>query len=111
MQSNPMGSKTEFIPLQLGNGKLVKIEASMLGGEENVSFKPFEIQSITDTIEGIAEAVLASLERAKPDKVAVELGLEVGVESGQLITLWVKGSSKANLKIILQWDKEKDTPA
>ncbi len=46
----------------------------------------------------------SALARVKPTKASVELGLEIGVEAGQLTALLVKGTGKANLKITLQWD-------
>jgi hypothetical protein len=51
----------------------------------------------------IADTIKASLDKAKPSKASVEFGLEFGYESGQLTAMIVKGASKANLKIILEW--------
>jgi hypothetical protein len=36
-------------------------------------------------------------------KLALNFGLEIAIESGKLTTLIVKGSSKANLEITLEW--------
>lgn len=99
-----MESRTEIIPLKLPDGREVKIEATPIG-EEDVAFdiRPFE--EVTDAIEGIAEAIIASLQKVKPDKASVKFGLEVAIESGQLTALIVKGASKANLEITLEWGK------
>src|SRR3954468_23795686 len=98
-----MEARTETIPMQLENGTLIKVEASahssdvdVLDLEGIISFK-----EVADTIEGIANQVLATLERVKPDKANVEFGVEVGVESGGVTALLVKGTGKGNLKITL----------
>lgn len=45
------------------------------------------------------------LQEVKPDKATIKFGLEIAIESGQITTLIVKGSSKANLEITLEWSK------
>ncbi len=39
----------------------------------------------------------------QPDKVSVKIGLEIAIESGQLTALIVKGASKANFEISMEW--------
>jgi hypothetical protein len=39
----------------------------------------------------------------KPQRFEVELGFEIGVESGTLTAFLVKGTGKANLKVTLEW--------
>lgn len=48
---------------------------------------------------------MPSFDTVKPDKVSLELGLEVGLKEGQLIAMLVQNSTKANLKITLEWGK------
>lgn len=98
--------RTELVTVKLPNGKDVKIEATLLHGEEEVANKILSFESIGDVIEGIAGAVAAPLQKIQPTKASIKLALEVAVESGQLTTLIVKGSSKANLELILEWEKQ-----
>ncbi|HYX16798.1 MAG TPA: CU044_2847 family protein [Nostoc sp.] len=98
--------RTEIVTVKLPNGKDVKIEATLLQGEEEVANKILSFENISDVIEGIAAAVAAPLQKIQPTKASIKLGLEVAVESGQLTTLIVKGSSKANLELILEWEKQ-----
>lgn len=98
-----MESRHAIVPVQLASGVKMHVEATMLGGEEDVAFRVLSFKDVTDTIEGIASAVTAAMQKVKPKKAGVEFGLEIAVESGQLTTLLVKGSGTANLKISLEW--------
>jgi hypothetical protein len=76
------------------------------GGRENVGLLdgiPF--QQITDLLGEIALHLGDTLRRAKPSKATIEMGLEFGLENGQLVALIARGSGKANLKIAMEWEK------
>ena len=98
-----MEARTEIIKTQLANGAIVYIQATVLGGEEEVAFSLPSFKEVTDAIEGIAESVVTALQKVKPRKASVEFGLEVALEAGQLTALLVKGSGTSNLKITLEW--------
>ena len=76
------------------------------GGREEVGLLdgiPF--QQITDLLGEIADQLGATLRRARPSKALIELGVEFGVEYGQLVALIARGSGKANLKIAMEWQQ------
>jgi hypothetical protein len=98
-----MELRREIVPVQLANGVTMRVEATLLGGEEDVAFNILSFQEVSDAIESIASTFTTTLEKVKPKKASVEFGLEVAVESGKLTTLLVKGASTANLKITLEW--------
>jgi Trypsin-co-occurring domain 1 len=83
----------------------VYIQVTSLGGEDYISdtSKLFPFREVTDTIKGIATSVVDTLKEVKPRRASVEFGLEIGVESGKLTTLLVRGTGTANLKITLEW--------
>jgi hypothetical protein len=95
-------SSAERIPVGLPNGAVVQFEVTQTG-REDVAFdiKPFS--QITSALEGIVEAVSESIQKAKPNKASVKFGMELGVEAGALTATIVKGTSKANLEITLEW--------
>jgi Trypsin-co-occurring domain 1 len=101
-----MESRTTIVPVLLPNGKEIRVEATLLPGEEEVSFKALPVAEIFDAVEGIGQAVVTTLQKVKPRKATVELGLEVGLESGHLTALLVKGTGTANLKLTLEWGGE-----
>ena len=98
-----METRTEIIKAELANGGTLHIQATILGGEEEVVFALPSFEGVTHAIEGIAQSVVSTLEKVKPQKASVEFGLEVALESGQLTALLVKGSGTSNLKITLEW--------
>ena len=98
-----MEPRTEIIKTELANGTIVHIQATALGGEEEVTFALPTFKEVTNAIEGIAVGVASSLQKVKPQKASVEFGLEVALEAGQLTALLVKGSGTSNLKITLEW--------
>jgi len=100
-----MENKPRVVKSQLQDGTIIYIQATILGGDDYISSssKPLPFEEVTDTIKGIAKSVVDTLKEVKPRSASVEFGLEVGVESGKLTTLLVKGSATANLKITLTW--------
>jgi hypothetical protein len=101
-----MEQRTEIIPVKFAKDVIVRVESTLLGGEERVAFEVASFKEVTDAIEAIAISVVEALRKIKPHKAAVEFGLEIAVESGQLTALLVKGSGKANLKITLEWSQQ-----
>jgi hypothetical protein len=105
---NATASKTEVVKAALDNGTTIRIEATSFGGEERVAHNIPSFKEVTDAVEGIADAVVTTLKKVKPQRASVEFGVEIGVESGQLTALLVKGTGTANLKITLQWGEVND---
>ncbi|BAY38498.1 hypothetical protein NIES2111_28460 [Nostoc sp. NIES-2111] len=103
-----MADRTKIIPFQLSDGKIVEVEVTPIG-EQPVSAETRVFQQATEIIKSIAEDVAGTLkdisETVKPDKFSVKLGLQIGVESGQLTALIVKGTGTANLEITMEWGK------
>ena len=98
-----MEEKTEIINTQLANGAVLRVQATMLGREEDVAFTLPSFQGVTDAIEGIAATVVTTLQQVRPRKACVEFGLSLALESGQLTALLVKGTGTSNLTITLEW--------
>ncbi len=99
-----MDTTSRIVPVALPNGHIMQVEATTHESLEAVGFEAKTFDGVIGAIEGIAMAVQQALVKVKPKKATVELGLEVGVEAGQLTALLVKGSGKANLKISLTWE-------
>ena len=99
--------RTEWQPISLAGdeGPQVYVEVVSRGGREEVGvLESIPFEHITEFLGGIASGIRDTLEKAKPKKAAVELGVEFGLEAGQLVALIARGSGKANLKISLEWE-------
>lgn len=101
-----METQTEIILVELSDGTTIKVEATPIG-EQRVGYHSRPFREATVAIKSItyelAETLRSVKEDIKPDKVTVKLGLEIAIESGQLTALIVKGASKANFEITLEW--------
>ena len=101
-------SRSDTVPVQLPNGSLIKVEVAQ-GGREDVGFDVKSFKGVTDAIEGVAEAITASLQKVSPSKASVKFGLEIQVEQGSLIAAIVRGTGKTNLEVTLEWEQPKRT--
>jgi Trypsin-co-occurring domain 1 len=105
--------RTEVVAIQLESGQVIHAEATVVGRQEEdvADIKvPKTIDGLTSAIEGVAQAVLAALGKVQPEKGSVEFGVEIGVESGQLTALLVKGSGSASIKVALEWSRSGPPP-
>jgi hypothetical protein len=98
-------SRSDTVPVQLPNGSTVKFEVTQTG-REDVSFDPKQFQPVADAIEGVMQMITAPIQKVKPKKATVKFGMELAIESGQLTAIIVKGSGKANLEIMLEWEQK-----
>jgi hypothetical protein len=103
--------RTEIIRAELEGGISISIQATPLGGEELAGTPPgpHAFKEVTDTVEGLAKAMIGTLKKVRPRTATVEFGLQIGIESGKLTALLVKGTGSANLKITLEWGEIGDS--
>jgi hypothetical protein len=99
------------VEVTLPNKTVALVRAADLdeGGQiaEKVGWKDtFDFADVTGTLEGIARAIHAGVEKAAPSKMTVELGIELAIKNGRLTGLIVEGEADASLKVTMEWDKE-----
>ena len=103
---NDERTKWQKIKLTGEDSRQIYLEVLDRGGRQEVGILdsiPFE--KVTEILGEIAQSIGNTLERAKPSKASVELGVEFGLENGQFVALIARGSGKANLKISLEWKR------
>jgi hypothetical protein len=98
------------IRASLPGGEQIWIETTSLasGTEGDISAigvlpEPLPIGMLQSAITSLSRVLKDAIDDAKPTGASVEFGIEVGVDSGKLTALLVKGTGKANLKITLSW--------
>jgi hypothetical protein len=103
-----MDETRELVPVDLGGNQTVFVEVRAAGDtEEDVSaLGKLPFQQIADSIDAITQQVQGALQRAKPRRATVAFGLDIGVESGQLTSLLVKGTGTATITITLEWGSD-----
>jgi hypothetical protein len=102
--------ETKTVPVTLSNDAKIRIEVTDLRGPEDSERSVADVipdihfSDVMHSIEGIAAEMGGILRRVGPTKAGIEFSIEVGLESGKLTALLVKGSGKANFKVSLGWD-------
>jgi hypothetical protein len=104
-----MRNEVQIVPAELEDGTIVRVEAVRLSREEDVSIKSIQFTEVAEIIQKVAVAVVAPLEKVSPQKITIELGVTLGVESGGLCALITKGTLEGNFKITLEWERPKVT--
>ena len=106
-----MNEETINLPVKLPNGAMIHIEATRFATQNEVDVVDVRelvekgvLEPLTQALEGIAEWIDTTLNKVRPKKASVEFGMEIGFAAGQLTALLAKGSTKANLKIRLEWE-------
>lgn len=101
-----MEPRSESIRVRLPNGQVARVEATVLDGDATMAAQGIDIPDLSvvmQAIEGVSQAFTEAMSRVKPDKASVTFGVEVAVETGQLVGLFVKGSGTGNLAVTLEW--------
>jgi hypothetical protein len=97
-----MELQSKIISVELTDGTTVRVEATAIG-ERKINFPTRPFSEVTTAIESLAKDIAESVQRIKPDKAKVKFGIEIGIESGKLTPVLVKGTATANLEITLEW--------
>jgi hypothetical protein len=102
---------SRVVEVALPNGTVALVRATELDGgggpAEKVGFKDaFDFNHVAATLEGISEAIRSSLDKARPNRTTVELGIELAVKAGALSALVVDANGSASLKVTLEWAGE-----
>jgi hypothetical protein len=100
-----MADFSNAIPVKLANGAVAYVEVSEAGGGRQKVSEGAEARlgQAMDVIKGMSSEIADVMKSLKPQRLAVELGFELAVESGKLTALLVKGTGKANIKVTLEW--------
>jgi hypothetical protein len=76
---------------------------------EKIGWKDtFDLANVSGTLEGVAQAVRSGLANVRPDRVTVELGIDLAVKNGKLTAMLVEGEASASLKVTLEWGSGQD---
>jgi len=85
----------------------IRLEVTVTG-REKVAFQSFTFEQFRETLTAIATELCSVFDKFNPSRTVIEFGIEAALESGSVVAVLVKGSSKANLKITLEWNKGPD---
>jgi len=101
-------SNTKKVPVRLEDGTQIYVEAEQIpGGRQDVDDGIPSFEEVSSALESIVKSVAKPINAAMPTKASVEFGLEIEVKEGHLIAALVRSSGTANLKITLEWERQK----
>ncbi|WP_242466007.1 CU044_2847 family protein [Marichromatium gracile] len=94
-------TRWQLLSLEEGN---VYIEVLQSGRQEVSDIGALSFGKITDVLRIVMKELGVAVDSAKPTKASVEVNFEFALEAGEIVALIARGSSKANLKVLLEWD-------
>jgi Trypsin-co-occurring domain 1 len=96
-----------FLNATLPNGTAVKIEVINTGSAQDVALlQAVNMSGVESTIAGFAEIARKASAKASPDSMEFEFGLNLGLESGKLISILAHARSEASLTVRLSWYRQ-----
>jgi len=96
------------VEVRLPNGTRALVRATDVdsaggGATKTSALSAFDFREVSGTLEGLSLAVREALAKAAPEKVTLELGLELAVKAGKLTGLLVDGQGTGSLTVTLEW--------
>ncbi len=101
--TNIARTRIKPVKVTLDNGTAIYVQAQVVKGEEDIASLSASFEKVTQAIEGIAQSLTTAWEKAKPSRASVEFGVEFAYEAGQVLAMFVDGSTTASMKITLEW--------
>jgi len=100
-----------YVPVKVASSSLlIEVTGAGRGGDEAPSdvniLSRLDLQDVANSIEALSGMMVGAIKKAKPTKASIDFALEVGVESGHLTAILVKGTGKANLTVHIEWGAE-----
>ena len=95
------------VEVKLPNGAVALVRARPIdaGVAEKVGWPDqFDFTGVVGVLGGLSESIRTAVDKAKPGKVTVQLGLELVVKSGKLVGLLVEGEGTGSLTVTLEWE-------
>lgn len=99
----------QLIPIDI-NGSRIYVAAHRIDGrndaeEQEITARGPKLEQVIEGLAILAEAVAERMKETQATKVGVEFGCEVAVESGQLVAIIGKASTRSTFSVSLEWTK------
>ena len=104
-ESRGISTKTKTVKVQVDEATSIFVEARVVPGEGEVIGGMQKFEQVAGAIEKVAGMLTTAWEKAGPSRASVELNLEFAWQSGELLAMFVQGSTSTSLKITLEWEK------
>lgn len=105
------GGATAFVPVEV-EGQTVYLSVhdlgaarSKLGYESDVAARRPSLDEALSSLMGMARGIGARLQESDASKVSVQFGCEFALETGGLVAVVGKASSKSTFTVGLEWER------
>ena len=99
---------TKPITVKLDDTTTIQFETTSPRGEQDISDTKMvmEYEKFSMSVEKIASKTLEPLKKLEAKKVTLKMGLALGIESGGITAMIVKGTGKANMEVTIEWEND-----
>ena len=106
---NERAERTKPVTVKLDDNTTIQFETTVARGEKDISDTKMvmEYEKFSMSVEKIASQTIEPLKKLQAKKVTLKMGLALGLESGGLTAMLVKGTGKANMEVTIEWENEK----
>jgi Trypsin-co-occurring domain 1 len=104
MYQTNMELQSKIILVELADGTVVRVEATPTGSSNSRGLQTRPFSEATSAIESLSKEIAEIVQKVKPDQATVKFGIDIGIDSGKLTVVLAKGTTAANLEIVLQWN-------
>lgn len=106
-------NKLHKLPVTLTDGSVIVIEATTLDPhavdqadqEREVVGGAYSIDSVITGIRSFASQIGEVMAQSGADKVSIQFGCEIGLESGTLVAILGKVGTKTAMNVTLEWTR------
>jgi hypothetical protein len=74
-----------------------------LGEEQEIAGRPPRLDNVLTGVANFAKEIVATMQETGASKVSVEFGCEFAIETGTLVAVIGKASSKSTITVGLEW--------
>jgi len=101
--------RTKPITVKLDDKTTIQFETTLQRGEKDISDEKIimEYEKFSMSVEKIASKTLEPLKKLNAKKVTLKMGLSLGLESGAITAMLVKGTGNANMEVTIEWENDK----
>jgi hypothetical protein len=64
------------------------------------------LPGFTETIRGVITSVHEALERAMPDEISVEFGIEISARAGKAVSILADAGGGAHVNVVASWSRD-----
>ena len=100
----------EYVKLENEDGSVICVEIKSQqqrerNGAANKNDHVYKAETFMDTVSGFAKSIAGKLRECKASSVEVEFGLNFDINTGNVLSVIISGSTSASMVVKLTWEE------